>query len=122
MRETKIVDLGDKKVTVKELSIKELRSIVREAEEAAKKIEELAKKAEESDSSIDDEENKYSWAFTDVPQSAFTLCTGIDDEGIGEMGQNEVKKVKKVILEINPFLQDMVMRARKLAEEQGLIV
>ena len=102
MRKTKIVHIGEKTITVKELIAAEIRSIMEDAEKQK-------------------EPGIIDLLFPDMPAQAFTFCTGLSQKELENMTQSDLVKLKEVIVELNPLLQALTERLIKVAKQKGLV-
>ena len=97
MRKSKIVRLGDREITVKELTVAQVRSIISELE------------------------SNYELAildlmFTDVPSLALQMSTGLSDSELDDYSPSELTPLIEAFREANPFFVQMMNRLSALGE------
>ncbi len=97
MRRSKLVRLGDREITVKELTVAQVRSILSELETGT----ELA---------------VLDLLFTDVPTIALLASTELSENDLAEYSPSELEPLIDAFREANPFFVKMMKRLAALGE------
>ncbi len=92
MRKEKLIDVGEKKVIVKELRVKDIRNLFENSE----KLKEVALK----DLLKGENYNQICHLFS--------CCTDLKPEEIEELSVSEIKEIAKAIMEINSDFFDLL--------------
>ncbi len=100
MRKTKIIDIDDKKITVKELTAADIRGLMEDTEKQK-------------------EPGIIDLLFPDMPARAFELCTDLSEKEIEALLQSDLIKIKEAIVTLNPLLASLTKRLLKAMEAQA---
>lgn len=93
----KIVKIGDREVTVYELTVKEVRNMAKAAENK--------------------EDPLANWLIEDAPLNVLAAMSSVDEESFEDWRPSEIKRLAKVCEEVNPDFFDMNRRISELMQK-----